>query len=141
MSNSMSGNHSEKEKEHKERIRKLKARTSKMRAASIKTMDKRSIIRNQRLYNNAVTKPTLQQGEGPGIQGRDKKDIPYGQSYRTVGRNIGSYKTGPQKGQPIPLDPRRTYNEYKLNEPGVGPFREKPVAPAFSNKPMKLKKR
>jgi|APSaa5957512535_1039671.scaffolds.fasta_scaffold395168_2 hypothetical protein len=33
MSNSLSGNHSEKEKEHKERIRKLKAKTSKMRLA------------------------------------------------------------------------------------------------------------
>ena len=35
MTNSMSGNHSEKEKEHKERIRKLKAKTSKMRAGNI----------------------------------------------------------------------------------------------------------
>tara|TARA_R100000963_G_C4624687_1_gene91216 strand:+ start:107 stop:421 length:315 start_codon:yes stop_codon:yes gene_type:complete len=33
MTNSLSGGHSEKEKEHKERIKKLKARTSKMRVA------------------------------------------------------------------------------------------------------------
>ena len=33
MTNSLSGGHSEKEKEHKERIRKLKAKTSKMRLA------------------------------------------------------------------------------------------------------------
>jgi len=34
MTNSLSGGHSEKEKEHKERIRKLKAKTSKMRVAA-----------------------------------------------------------------------------------------------------------
>jgi hypothetical protein len=34
MTNSLSGGHSEKEKEHKERIRKLKAKTSKMRLAA-----------------------------------------------------------------------------------------------------------
>jgi hypothetical protein len=33
MTNSLSGGHSEKEREHKERIRKLKAKTSKMRVA------------------------------------------------------------------------------------------------------------
>ena len=40
MTNSLSGGHSEKEKEHKERIRKLKAKTSKMRVAVIKKKNK-----------------------------------------------------------------------------------------------------
>lgn len=126
------------EKERKQRIKKLKAKTSKMRLASIKNMDKRSIIRNQRLYNNAVTKSTLQQGEGPGIQGRDKKDIPYGQSNRTVGHTIGSYSTGPKKGQPKTLDQRRTYSHLRVNKNSTD---DTSPAPAFSNKPMKLKKR
>jgi len=141
MTNSLSGGHSEKEKEHKERIKKLKARTSKMRAASIGVMDKRSIIRNQRLYNNAVTKPTLQQGEGPGIQGRDKKDIPYGQAYRTVGHTLDSYRTGPKKGQPKKLDPRRTYSHLRVNQNSTNDIKESPPAPSFQNKSMKLKKR
>ena len=129
------------EKERKQRIKKMKAKTSKMRLSSIQNMDKRSIIRNKRLYDNAITKRTLEQGEGRGKIGVNDKGTPYGQAYRTVGTRLDSYRTGPKKGQPIPLDKKRTYNEYKLNEPKVGPFAEKPVAPPFQNKSMKTKKR
>jgi len=126
------------EKERKQRIKKMKAKTSKMRLSSIQNMDKRSIIRNQRLYDNAITKRTLEQGEGPGIQGRDKKDIPYGQSYRTVGHTLGSYRTGPNKGQPEKLDPRRTYSHTRVQKSTVN---DSPTSPPFQNKSMKTKKR
>tara|TARA_R110000851_G_scaffold288783_1_gene442869 strand:+ start:214 stop:543 length:330 start_codon:yes stop_codon:yes gene_type:complete len=51
MTNSLSGGHSEKEKEHKERIRKLKAKTSKMRIAVASKKTPLVTLGDKKFYN------------------------------------------------------------------------------------------
>ena len=78
MSNSLSGNHSEKEKEHKERIRKLKAKTSKMRVAVV------SISKDKKYRENKIDKFLESPGQTKRFLSESQKHSPKGSTHKQM---------------------------------------------------------